>query len=175
MLVSESRDAFFDVTRLGDTASFLRFDGRWGLLRRFAWTRAMRAFADAGPAQKLFGAGMELTLRVLTPYSDDLSMLRTGAFNDPHCRLLQKLLTCGALGMAGFVLFYATVLVMLLCHAGRAPLLCGTFASVFAYSVVVLINVTQPILIATYFSICALGLSALRARRLNSGGNIHES
>lgn len=161
-------------TGLGGAAAFLRFDDRWGSLRGFVWTRAMRAFADAGPAQKLFGAGMELTLRVLTPYFDDPSMLRAGVFNDPHCQPLQMLLTCGVLGMAAFVLFYAAMLVTLLRHAGHDPLLCGAFASVFAYSVVMLINVTQPILIATYFSICALGLSALRAQCLDSGGNTHE-
>lgn len=169
--------AYFTVvdtgTGLGEAASFLRFDDSWGSLRGFAWTRAMRAFADAGPAQKLFGAGMEMTLRVLTPYFDDPSMLRGGVFNDPHCQPLQMLLTCGLPGMAAFVLFYGAMLVTLLRHAGHDPLLCGVFASVFAYSVVMLINVTQPILIATYFSICALGLSALRAQR-SSGGNTHE-
>lgn len=158
---------------LGEAAAFLRFDDSWGSLRGFAWIRAMRAFADAGMAQKFFGAGMELTLRVLTPYFDDPSMLRGGVFNDPHCQPLQMLLTCGLLGMAAFVLFYAAILVTLLRHAGHDPLLCGAFASVFAYSVVMLINVTQPILIATYFSVCALGLSALRVQR-SSGGITHE-
>ena len=160
---------------MGEAASLLRFDDSWGSLRGFAWIRSLRAFADASVAQKFFGAGMELTLRVLTPYFDDPSMLRYGVFNDPHCQPLQMLLTCGLLGMTAFVLFYAAMLATLLRHAGHDPLLCGSFASVFAYSVVMLINVTQPILIATYFSICALGLSALRTRRLNSGGNTHES
>ena len=168
---------FFSVvdtkTDLGRAAAFLRFDDSWGSLRGFAWIRSMRAFADASVPQKLFGAGMELTLRVLTPYFDDPSMLRTGVFNDPHCQPLQMLLTCGLLGMAAFVLFYAAALVTLLRHAGRDPLQSGAFASVFAYSVVMLINVTQPILIATYFSVCALGLSALRAQR-SPGGITHE-
>lgn len=171
--------AYFSVvdtqTDLGEAASLLRFDDSWGSLRGFAWIRSLRAFADAGLAQKLFGAGMELTLRVLTPYFDDPSMLRAGVFNDPHCQPLQMLLTCGLLGMTAFVLFYASMLVTLLRHAKCDPLLCGAFASIFAYSVVLLINVTQPILIATYFSVCALGLSALRVQRLDSGGITHES
>ncbi|MGN0774566.1 MAG: hypothetical protein ACI4MP_12345 [Candidatus Ventricola sp.] len=161
-------------TDLGEAAAFLRFNDSWGSLRGFAWIRSMRAFADASAAQKLFGAGMELTLRVLTPYFDDPSMLRYGVFNDPHCQPLQMLLTCGLLGMTAFVLFYAAMLATLLRHAGQDPLPCGAFASVFAYSIVLLINVTQPILIATYFSVCALGLSALRAQR-PSGGIAHES
>lgn len=159
------------AAHLGEAASFLRFDDNWGSLRGFAWIRSMRAFADAAPVQKLFGAGMEKTLSVLTPYFDDPSMLRTGVFNDPHCQPLQMLLTCGMLGMAMFVLFYAATLVTLLRHAKQEPLLCGAFASVFAYGIVMLINVTQPILIATYFSICALGLSALRASVPYDGRN----
>ena len=160
---------------LGEAAAFFRFDDSWGTLRGFAWIRSLRAFADASPAQKLFGAGMELTLRVLTPYFDDPAMLRTGVFNDPHCQPLQMLLTCGLFGASAFVLFYAAMLGTLFFRSGHDPLLCGAFASIFAYSIVMLINVTQPILIGTYFSICALGLSALRARRFHSGGNTHES
>lgn len=167
--------SLFDTEKnLGEAAAFLRFDDNWGSQRGFPWIRSMRAFADAGPAQKLFGAGMELTLRVLTPYFDDPTMLRGGVFNDPHCQPLQMLLTCGVLGMTAFVLFYVSMLVTLLRHAGRDPLICGAFASVFAYSIVMLINVTQPILIATYFSVCALGLSGLRAQRFDSGGNTYE-
>lgn len=163
------------VTNLGEAAGFLRFGDSWGSLRGFAWIRSLRAFAGASPAQKLFGAGMEKTLSVLTPYFDDPSMLRTGVFNDPHCQPLQMLLTCGLLGMTTFVLFYASMLATLARHAGHDPLLCGAFASVFAYSLIMLINVTQPILIATYFSICALGLAALRGQRFDSGGIAHES
>lgn len=161
-------------TNLGEAAVFLRFDDHWGSKRGFPWIRSMRAFADAGLAKKLFGAGMELTLRVLTPYFDDPTMLVGGVFNDPHCQPLQMLLTCGMLGMTAFVLFYVSMLVTLLRYAGRDPLISGAFASVFAYSIVMLINVTQPILIATYFSVCALGLSGLRAQRFDSGGNTHE-
>ncbi|MGN0775465.1 MAG: O-antigen ligase family protein [Candidatus Ventricola sp.] len=161
-------------TDLGEAAAFLRFNDSWGSLRGFVWIRSLRAFADAGFAQKVFGAGMELTLRVLTPYFDDPSMLRYGVFNDPHCQMLQMLLTCGLLGMTAFVLFYVSMLVTLLRHVGRDPLVCSVFASVFAYSIVMLINVTQPILIGTYFSVCALGLSVLRMQRFDSGGNTDE-
>lgn len=150
---------------LGKAEGFLRFNDSWGSLRGFAWIRSLRAFADYGPAEKLLGAGMEQTLRVLTPYFDDPSMLRSGVFNDPHCQPLQMLLTCGLLGMTAFVLFYISVLIVFLRHADDDPLVCGVWAAMLAYSVVLMINVTQPILIAAYFSLCGLGMSALRARK----------
>lgn len=159
----------FDTqTDLGEAASFLRFNDSWGSLRGFAFIRSLRAYADYDIVRKLFGAGMETTLRVLTPYFDDPSMLRTGVFNDPHCQLLQMLLTCGLFGMIAFAAFYLAVFRTLLRRAGDDPLPCGAFAAVFAYGLVMLINVTQPILIATYVSVCALGLSACGARE--SGG-----
>ncbi len=149
-------------TKLGEAGFIFRFNDNWGSLRGFAWIRSLRAFDDYDLLHKLFGSGMESTLRVLTPYFDNPSMLRTGVFNDPHCQPLQMLLTCGLTGMIAFVGFYLIMLVTLLRRAGDHPVLCGVLGSVFAYSIILMINVTQPILIATYFSICALGISCIR-------------
>ena len=155
---------------LGKAASFLRFDDHWGSLRGFAWIRSIRAFADFPLMQKVFGAGMELTLRVLTPYFDDPAMLAHGVFNDPHCQLLQMLLTCGLLGMILFAAFYISVLAFLFRHAGEDPVCCGVLGAVWSYSIVLLINVTQPILIATYFSLCALGVGSISPEYGQEGG-----
>ncbi len=153
----------FDVeTDLGGAEDFFRFNDQWGTLRGAAYLRSLRAFSDYTLRQKLFGVGMELTLRVLHPYFDDPALLIYGVFNDPHCQLLQMLLTCGLFGMLAFGALYVCMLATLFRHAGESPLRCGAAASVLAYLIVLLINVTQPILIATYFSVCALGLSALR-------------
>lgn len=166
----------FDLeTELGSAASFLRFNDKWGTLRGFAWIRSIRAFGDFPPMQKLTGAGMERTLHVLSPYFDDPAMLTYGVFNDPHCQPLQMLLTCGLLGMAAFLLLYFASLISFVSNAQGDPLLCGAAASVWAYGIIMLINVTQPILIATYFSVCALGLSALRGVRIQKEGKWHES
>lgn len=161
-------------TDLGAAESFLRFSDTWGSYRGFAYTRSIRAFCDFSWIQKLFGAGMERTLRVLTPYFDNPDMLVTGVFNDPHCQLLQMLLTCGLLGMAAFTAIYLSALAVFFRHTGEDPLLCGVLASLWSYSVVMLINVTQPILILTYFSIMALGISRLNMLK-KAGGNDCES
>ena len=155
----------FDTqAELGSLSSFLRFDDSWGTLRGFVYIRSMRAYADFSIVQKLFGAGMELTQRILTPYFDNPEMLVGGIFNDTHCQPLQILLTCGLFGALTFVGFYLSMLWQLVRHAGDDPLLCGVLAALVGYSVIMLINVTQPILIATYFSICALAAARLRQR-----------
>lgn len=165
----------FDIeTDLGGAASFLRFNDRWGSLRGFVYKRSLRAFADFAWPHKLFGAGMELTLRVLKPYFDDPTMLVYGVFNDPHCQPLQMLLTCGVFGMASFAALYAVSLITLFRHAGDDPVLCGVLCALWGYSIIMLINVTQPILIATYFSVIALGVSRIRALKREKGG-VHES
>lgn len=155
----------FDTkTKLGSLANFLRFNDSWGTLRGFVYVRSLRAYGDFAPADKIFGAGMELTRSILTPYFDNPKMLRYGVFNDPHCQPLQMLLTCGAIGMTGFLSLYLSMLAGLFRHAGDDPAAGGLLCAVFCYSLIMLINVTQPILISTYFSICALGVAYMRTQ-----------
>ena len=146
---------------IGSLSSVLRFDDEWGSLRGFVYTRTLRAFEDYPLPDKLFGRGMDLTLRVLTPYFDNPAMLVGGVFNDVHSQPLQMLLTCGLFGSITFTGFYLSMLVLMLRRAGDDPVLCAIAASMCAYAVVLLLNVTQPILIGTYFPICGLGLSRL--------------
>lgn len=146
---------------LGEAETILRFSDEWGTLRGFVYTRALRAFSDYSPVEKLFGRGMDMTLSILRPYFDRPEMLVGGVFNDAHCQPLQYLLTCGLLGMLSYCAFYAAMFILLQRRASTDPLLCGAFCAVTAYSVILLLNVTQPILIATYFSICALAVSRI--------------
>ena len=157
---------------LGEAAGFLRFDDAWGSYRGFVYKRAVDAFGTYTPAEKIFGKGLDTTKSILRPYFDHPVVKIVGVFDDTHNQLLQLLLTGGILAAASFVLFYAVMLVTLYRHADRDPLLCGATASVFAYLIVILINVTQPILIITYFSLSALALgriSYIDKRRRNGG------
>lgn len=163
---------FSPQSELGGASGFLRFDDAWGSYRGFVYTRAVDAFAAYFPIEKLFGKGLDTTRLILSPYFDNPVIGIVGVFDDAHSQLLQLLLTGGLLGALSFAAFYAVVLTTLYRHAGRDPLVCGAAASVFAYLIVMLINVTQPILIAVYFSICGLGLSRIgyiEKRRRNNG------
>ena len=153
----------FDTeTPLGVASSFLRFNDHWGSLRGFVYTRALRAYADFDLVHKLFGGGLDLALRLLTPYFDDPSMLQFGVFNDVHCQPLQMLLTCGIFGFISYLALYTAVIRLLFIHAKEDPVLCGILAALFSYGLIMLINVTQPILILTYLSLCAIGIARLR-------------
>lgn len=157
---------------IGEAASFLRLNDQWGSLRGAVYIRAARAFADYSLPEKLFGRGMDLTLRVLTPYFDDPAILVGGVFNDTHCQPLQLLLTCGLFGSVSFVALYLALLALLARHAGDDFLLCGVLAALVGYGVTMLLNVTQPILIAAYFSVAALGVA--RVRCLSAKGEAGE-
>ena len=147
---------------LGELADILRFDDTWGSRRGFVYTRALRAYADYSLKEKLIGRGLEQVLSTLNPYFDNSAMLSDGIYNDTHCQPLQFLLNCGLLGAAAFVAFYLVTIVTVYRYMGKDPLLMGLFASLAAYLLIMLLNVTQPILIATYLSLCALALARIR-------------
>ncbi len=147
---------------LGALSDILRFDDSWGSRRGFVYTRALRAFADYSPKEKLIGRGLDQALAAMRPYFDNPAMLSDGVYNDAHCQPLQFLLNCGILGAAAFVAFYLVTVVTVLRHMGSDPLLMSLFVSMAAYSLIMLLNVTQPILIATYMSLCALALARIR-------------
>ena len=148
-------------SELGAAATLLRFDDDWGSRRGFVYTRSLRAYADYGVADKLFGRGVDMTKRILAPYNDNPRVLELGTFNDAHCQPLQLLLTTGLPGVLSFLAFYACMLREVLRQQGGDALLTGISASLMGYSVVMLLQVTQPILIATYLSLCALALSRI--------------
>ena len=148
-------------SELGAASTLLRFDDDWGSRRGFVYTRSLRAYADYGVADKLFGRGVDLTKRILAPYNDNPRVLALGTFNDAHCQPLQMLLTTGLLGALSFLAFYACMLREALRHQSGDALLTGVAASLAGYGVVMLLQVTQPILIATFLSLCALALSCI--------------
>lgn len=154
---------FFDIqTDLGEAAAVLRFDDSWGSYRGFIYTRALRAYADYGLADKLFGRGMEQTYAILKPYCEESITAVIGTYNDPHCQILQFLLTCGAFGAAAFIALYAVLLLTAGRRLGPDAQRIGLFVSLASYSLIALLNVTQPILIATYLSLGALAVARIR-------------
>ncbi len=159
-------------TPLGELGNVLRFGDSWGSYRGFVYTRAMRAFADYSRTDMLFGRGMEQTLAILTPYCEESVTSQLGVYNDPHCQPLQFLLTCGIFGAAAFIALYAASLLSVMRRmSGHTPLV-ALFVSLAAYALVMLLNVTQPILMATYFSLIALAVAHMRqTERMSSRHN----
>ena len=152
-------------SELGAAAALLRFNDDWGSRRGFVYVRSLRAYADYGIADKLFGRGVDLTRRILEPYNDNAKVLAQGTFNDAHCQPLQLLLTTGLLGALAFLAFYVLMLRTILHHAGEDALLTGVLASLAGYGMIMLLQVTQPILISTYLSLCALAISRIHHQK----------
>lgn len=155
---------------LGEAASFLRFNDEWGSLRGAVYIRSLRAYSDFSLTQKLFGCGLDTTLSILTPYFDDPAILVSGVFNDAHCQPLQLLLTCGLFGSLAFAIFYLSMMISVYRSMKNDSLLCGIEGSLCAYLVIMLLNVTQPILIAAYFSLCALAIARIHYTDIDEGG-----
>lgn len=150
---------------IGELSGALRFNDSWGSARGFVYQNSLRAYGDYTLSEKLFGNGVDYVAPVLAKYMDKSEMIAMsgGVFNDVHCQPLQMLLTCGLLGMVSFLFLYGSLVVTIFRHAGEDPILLGCLASLIGYLPVMLFNVTQPILIAAYFSLGALALSRIRA------------
>ena len=158
---------------LGTLAGFLRFDDSWGTRRGFVYRCAVRALADYSPADWLLGRGVDCTRAILTPYFDNPDMLRYGVFNDAHCQVLQYLLTIGLPGALSLLACHVLALRACWRRANQDPLLAGICASLSAYTVVALVSVAQPILMATYLSVVAVAVS--RMLHLAAQEGHHES
>ena len=150
------------ITPLGQLERVLRLGDGWGSHRGFVYARSLRAFADYGWADRLFGRGMEQTLFIRNPYCEESVIAVTGVFNDAHCQPLQLLLTCGILGSASFLALYGASLLAAARRLGGSALMTGLFAALAVYGMVMLLNVTQPILIGTLFSLIALTVACAR-------------
>ncbi len=160
---------------LGGAANVLRMNESWGSLRGYVYKWAVQAYGDYSPIEKLLGRGLEKTRLILDPYFDDPAGLAGGYFNDTHCQPLQYLITGGLLTALAFVAFYVCITVTAGRHAAHDPLLCGLFAALVCYGMIMLINVTQPILLGVYFAISALAVSRIRYLSVKGEGSNRES
>ncbi len=155
---------FLPEQTLGGFEHFFRMDDNWGSRRGYIYARVLRAYGDYGPMEKLFGRGMELTKRITRPYIDNPQeeLLSGGVYTDAHSQPLQLLITTGFLGAGGFVAFYLTVLVLLYRHCDGDAVLCTLLAAWLGYLVLLLVNVTQPILLVYFFTLSGMAMGRLR-------------
>jgi len=148
---------------IGSLSSLLRLDDHWGTRRGFVYRCSIRAFSGFSLADCLFGQGVDMARHILEPYFDNPAMLAHGVFNDAHCQPLQYLLTTGLLGAGALVAFHAYLLTLLLRYAAHDSVLCCDCAALCAYIPIALLSVSQPILIAAYFAVCAAAVSRIQS------------
>ena len=150
------------ATKTGSPAELCLNDA-FGSRRGYIWIRGVRAYRDYTPLDRIFGRGLDLTKRITRPYIENAAeeKLSGGVYNDAHCQPLQLLLTCGALGMSLFLAHYLQLCTLLVRHAPEDSELTCLAAAMAAYLVVLLINVTQPILIGIFFAMSGLTIVRL--------------
>ena len=149
---------------LGFASDLLRFNDNWGSRRGFVWKRALRAFSDFPWNDKLFGRGIDSTKAILTPYFDNPVMLAYGVFNDAHNQPLQFLITTGILGIAAILYFHFSLMVKVARNVENNADCIEDFATLCGYTVLSMVCVSQPILLATYACIAGLSLSRLNEK-----------
>ena len=154
---------------IGSYSAFLRFDDHWGTRRGFVYRCSIKALADYSLSDWLVGRGVDMGLSILEPHFDNPAMLSHGLFNDAHCQPLQYLLTTGLLGAGSLIAFYASLIAAVLRYAQKDPTLSGYGAALFAYIPVVLLSVSQPILIASCFAVCAAAASRIQDITVREG------
>ena len=151
---------------LGFAGEILRFGDEWGSRRGFVWRRALRAFSDFSPASRLFGGGVDAAKEILTPYFDRPSMLRYGTFNDAHNQVLQYLLTTGITGLLSLAALHLSLLRLLFERAEQSGTAAEYAAAFAGYTLVSMLSVSQPVLLASYA--CLAGLALASSRKENA-------
>ena len=91
-------------------------------------------------------------------------MLAYGVFNDAHNQPLQFLITTGILGIASILYFHFSLLVKVARNVENDADCIEDFATLCGYTVLSMVSVSQPILLATYACITGLSLSRLNEK-----------
>lgn len=163
----------FPEIDLAGAETLLRYGDEWGTRRGFVWRCAFQALSDYEPIEWIFGKGIDHARSILSPYFDRKDMLAYGVFNDAHNQLIQFLLTGGLWAALSMLGFHCLTIHALGKRAEKEPLLIGIRASMIGYSLIAMLSVTQPILVATYLMLSALGLS--HCAYLEAKEELHES
>ena len=144
---------------LGFAEDLVRFNDNWGSRRGFIWTRSLRAFSDFSWIERLLGKGVDNARSILTPYFDKPAMLSFGVFNDAHNQFLQYLITTGIFGIAVLVCFHFNLIKLAYTNQKANPDCTDDLVALVGYTLIALLSVSQPILLATYACLAGLTVS----------------
>ena len=148
---------------IGELASILRFDDRWGTHRGFFWIKGMDEFFQFDFIHKLFGSGCDTFYYVFEPYFKELH-LRFGNTdtNCAHNEYINYLVTQGILGLISYLAIIITVIIRALKASKHSNLAIVFVIPVIAYSVQAVVNITQPITTPFLFIFIALSEAVCR-------------
>lgn len=139
--------SFIDTeTKLEGSMKLLRFSDKWGTHRGGVWVRSVKLYFESDLRVKLFGFGPDLLKKPLADsYGKEIIAYCNLSFDNAHNEIIQYLLTLGALGLTGYLLFAAGGMHTLYRRMKQCPYAAAAFAAAATYLVHSIVTVNQPI------------------------------
>lgn len=141
----------------------LRFSDKWGTHRGGVWVRCMKLYNQSDLRVKLIGFGPDLLKKPLNDsYGKEIIAYCNLSFDNAHNELIQYLLTFGALGLLGYLLFVIGGMHTLYVSMKQCPYAAAAFAAAATYLVHSIVTVNQPITTPLLFLLLSAGASCAK-------------
>lgn len=145
---------------LSGSMKLLRFSDKWGTHRGGVWVRCMKLYAESESRVHLVGFGPDLLKKPLADsYGKEIIAYCNLSFDNAHNELIQYLLTFGALGLTGYLLFVLGGMHTLYRKMKQCPYAAAAFAAAATYLIHSLVTVNQPITTPLLFLLLSAGAS----------------
>jgi len=145
---------------LSGSMKLLRFSDTWGTHRGGVWVRCMKLYGESELRVKLVGFGPDLLKKPLADsYGKEIIAYCNLSFDNAHNELIQYLLTFGALGLSGYLLFVLGGMHTLYRKMKQCPYAAAAFAAAATYLIHSLVTVNQPITTPLLFLLLSAGAS----------------
>jgi len=157
------------ASELGSFDRLLRFDDRWGTHRGFMWIHSMEEYVKFDFFRKLFGAGPDMTIKVLAPYFAELQSRFGDGYTDcAHNEYINYLLTQGALGLLSYLTILGAVCLRAYRRAKSNPMGLVLISAILCYAVQATVNLYTPIVTPILFLFVAMTESMNRIAAPNN-------
>ena len=150
-------------SELSGSMKLLRFSDKWGTHRGGVWVRCMKLYAESESRVHLVGFGPDLLKKPLADsYGKEIIAYCNLSFDNAHNELIQYLLTFGALGLTGYLLFVFGGMHTLYRKMKQCPYAAAAFAAAATYLIHSVVTVNQPITTPLLFLLLSAGASCTK-------------
>ena len=153
-------------TDLGNLATLIRFNEKWGTHRGFMWIKSFEIFGDFSFVEKLFGTGPDTFYYPFSPYFSELMKFGDSSTNAAHNEYINYLITIGLAGLMSYLAVVGSCITRAVKTAKKNPLAIVFVSAVICYSVQAFVNIAQPITTPLFIIFIAL-TEAMSRKTLN--------
>ena len=148
---------------LSGSMKLLRFSDKWGTHRGGVWVRCMKLYGQSETRVHLVGFGPDLLKKPLADsYGKEIIAYCNLSFDNAHNELIQYLLTFGALGLIGYLLYVFGGMHTLYRKMKQCPYAAAAFAAAATYLIHSVVTVNQPITTPLLFLLLSAGASCTK-------------